>query len=159
MPLPRELTDKIQHRLHTFLTDAAPDPLRLREVVGKFGALPLTLDMGGCVALRCDGEVVSFAWDEPHEFKVENDLRVRNAALFQGSLKYPELRALVPLRPDNAAICRHCSGTGKVDFGREQSIDSVVCFAVGSAGFLPDVHRVLGHGWPRCRCHQKAQLT
>jgi hypothetical protein len=93
-----DLQSAVEDRLREFLLDAAPDPLGLRSVVERFGALPLTLDVGGCCALRFDGEIVSFAWDEPHGLAPVDDHRLGNAALYQGSLKYPELAPLVPAR-------------------------------------------------------------
>ncbi|MGH7733320.1 MAG: hypothetical protein ACREOE_06360, partial [Gemmatimonadales bacterium] len=105
-----DLADRIRQRLAEYLADSAPDPLDLRSVVAKFGGLPLTLDMGGCLAIRADGEVISFQWDEPHDVRVEQDAHWRNVALYQGSLKYPELAPLVPARPIDARPCEHCAG-------------------------------------------------
>jgi len=102
-------------------------------VVAKFGALPLTLDMGGCLAIRADGEIISFLWDEPHDVKIERDPRRRNIALYQGSLKYPELAPLVPSRPTDAKPCGNCAGIAAI---RAQGIDNVVC-ACGGLGWLP----------------------
>jgi hypothetical protein len=45
-----ELAERIRQRLAEYLAGSAPDPLDLRSVVAKFGALPLTLDMAGCLA-------------------------------------------------------------------------------------------------------------
>ena len=125
----------VAERLRAFLADTAPDPLGLRAVVEKFGSLPLILDMGGCYALRTDGEVVSFAWDEPHGLMVVDDERLRNVALHQGSLKYPELKALVPSRPSGAIDCSSCGGTGTTSLGA-RSVASVICFC-GGLGWIP----------------------
>jgi hypothetical protein len=95
-----ELAERIRQRLAEYLAGSAPDPLDLRSVVAKFGALPLTLDMGGCLAIRADGEIISFLWDEPHDAKIERDARWRNIALYQGSLKYRSWRHWSPrVRP------------------------------------------------------------
>jgi hypothetical protein len=119
-----------------FLSDPAPDPLRLREVVARFGALPLCLDLGGCTALRSDGEIISFAWDAPYGLKVEDDLRLRNAALYQGSRKYPELAVLVPARPPTARDCPHCGGSGASPLALQVGAENMVCFC-GGLGWLP----------------------
>jgi hypothetical protein len=130
-----DIESAVAERLRAFLADTAPDPLGLRAVVAKFGSLPLILDMGGCYALRRDGEVVSFAWDEPHGLAVVADDRLRNAAFYQGSLKYPELNALVPARPPNAIDCSSCGGTGTLSL-EGRSAPNVICFC-GGLGWVP----------------------
>ncbi|MGH7437917.1 MAG: hypothetical protein ACRENE_19735 [Polyangiaceae bacterium] len=128
-----DLADRIRQRLAEYLTDSAPDPLDIRSVVAKFGALPLTSDMGGCLAIRPDGKIVSFQWDEPHDAKVEQDARWRNVALYQGSLKCPELAPLVPPRPTDARPCEHCAGVAAI---RAQGIKGIVCYC-GGLRWLP----------------------
>ena len=62
-----------------FVADSNPyilfpdSPLDLRELAAASRLLPVCLDMGGCYGLRLDGEVVSFAWDEPDQIRVEHD--------------------------------------------------------------------------------------
>jgi hypothetical protein len=128
-----ELSAQIQQRLAEYLADDAPDPLGLRTIVAKFGALPLVLDMGGAEALRPDGEVITFAWDEPHEPAVVRDRRLRNIALYRGSLKYPELAPLVPVRPTNAVACTHCEELAAI----RREVRDIVCYACGGLGWLP----------------------
>jgi hypothetical protein len=136
MPLSPRLLAQVRRRLTEFLSDPKPDPLRLREVVATFGALPLCSDMGGCTALRPDGEIVSFAWDAPHGLKIEDDLRMRNAALYQGSSKYPELAVLVPARPPTARDCPHCGGSGAPLLALPAGAENIVCFC-GGLGWIP----------------------
>ena len=136
MTLPAHLENAVKDRLRAFLADTSPDPLGLRAVVAKFGALPLITDMGGCYALRLDGEVVSFAWDEPHGLAVVDDERLRNTALNQGSQRYPELAPLVPARPAEAIDCRSCGGTGIVAFEGRSLPNNVICFC-GGLGWIP----------------------
>ncbi len=128
-----DLAERIRQRLAEYLADSAADPLDLRSVVAKVGALPLTLDMGGCLAIRADGEIISFRWDEPHDVKIERDVRWRNSALYQGSLKYPELAPLVPSRPTDATPCGDCAGIAAT---RAQGIKNIVCYC-GGLGWLP----------------------
>ena len=128
-----ELADRIRTLLAEYLADSSPDPLDLRSVVAKFDALPLTLDMGGCLAIRADGEIISFQWDEPHDARVEQNAHWRNVALYQGSLKYPELSPLVPPRPTDARPCEHCAGVAAI---RAQGIKNIVCYC-GGLGWLP----------------------
>lgn len=86
--------------------------MNVRASARELNVLPLMLDMGGCFAIRSDGEVISFLWENDRDIRQENDARIRNIALFQGSKKYPELRALIPPRPPEATTCSQCNGTG-----------------------------------------------
>jgi hypothetical protein len=95
------------------------------------------MDMGGCVALRPDGNVVSFLWDEPHGLKVQNDVLWRNRALYQGSRKYPELTVLVPARPPEAEDCPQCGGSGTPRLALEAGIENLVCSCGGLGWVLP----------------------
>jgi hypothetical protein len=61
------LSTIIEHLVDEFLADPSPDPLGLRQIVSRVQMLPLFLDMGGCYALRPDGDLVSFAWDAPND--------------------------------------------------------------------------------------------
>lgn len=125
----------VEDRIRAFLSSEAHDPLDLRVVVAKFGVLPLIMDMGGCFALRANGEVVSFAWDEPHQLAVVSDERLRNVALCQGSLKYPELAAAVPRRTPDSIDCPSCGGTGTLPIAGK-NVANVVCFC-GGLGWVP----------------------
>jgi hypothetical protein len=143
MLIPQALIQKIEARLEEFISDPSPcvakfdEPIDVRKVAAELRILPLIFEMGGCYALRSNGEVVSFSWDDPYNVEVENDARIRNSALFQGSQKYPELSELVPPRPQDARDCSYCKGTGIVqglppDFPMER----IVCYC-GGLGWVP----------------------
>src|SRR5262249_17155459 len=121
--------------LEPFLVDLEP-PLDLRALAGELRLLPVMLDSGGCFALRPDGHVLSLLWDEPHELRIEQDERVRNIALYQGSLKYPGLSHLVPTRPSGAIPCPACDGTGRVRGLPNGLAEKIVC-SCGGLGWLP----------------------
>lgn len=123
-------------KLDEFTDESTPDPSDLRETVAQLEVLPLMLDWGGCYALRSDGQVISFLWDVPMEVRVENDLRIRNIALFQGSKKYPELMALIPPKPSNAVECSGCDGTGIEKTTAKMGFDNFVCYC-GGVGWIP----------------------
>lgn len=91
---------------------AVDDKLGLRAFAEQHQALPLLSDMGGSRALRHDGEVVVFSWDDPQKVWVEEDERARIMVVIAGSRIYPELRLLVPPRPKMARDCPQCRGTG-----------------------------------------------
>jgi hypothetical protein len=119
--------------LKQFLADSSPDPLSLRKLAAEIQALPLVADMGGCYAIRCNGDIVSFAWDSPGELRLEEDPRIRNMAIFQGSKKHPALRALVPPRPADARDCPHCGGRGALPAPMPEN---VICYC-GGLGWVP----------------------
>lgn len=129
-------TEAIKKRIGELILDRSPDPNGLREAAAKLGALPIFWDAGGCFALRPDGVIVSFLWDERDAVRVEDDPRVRNVALFRGSKKYPELEALI-VKPAGAALCPHCGGTGREPTAVKLNLeDSIVCYC-GGLGWLP----------------------
>ena len=122
--------------LEEFINGSFPDPNGLREIAARLEILPLMLDWGGCYALRSNGQVITFLWDEANDVRVENDLRICNIALFQGSKKYSELKALIPPKPNSALKCHVCGGTGVVPISIESGIDNLVCYC-GGLGWVP----------------------
>jgi hypothetical protein len=124
--------NQIALALKQFLAATSPDPMGLRKIAADLQALPLMLDMGGCFAVRCNGEVISFAWDTPAEVRVEKDPRIRNIVFFQGSQKYPSLRFLILPRLADAVDCPQCGGTRKMDI----PIKDLVCYC-GGLGWVP----------------------
>ena len=133
-----EIAKQIEARLSEFVTATTPDLGELRQIAAALGALPLIQGLGGGYAIRPDGEIISFPWDDPSDVQVENDVRMRNMALYQGSKEYPELSVLIPSRPPDALECPYCKGTGTVadlpaDFKFREYI---VCYC-GGLGWLP----------------------
>ena len=55
-------------------------PLNMRALAAQLSVLPVMLDMGGVMALRSDGEVVCFTWDEPERLELESDVRIRRVS-------------------------------------------------------------------------------
>jgi len=125
----------ISQLIAQFLSDETPDTLGLREIARRTNVLPVVLDMGGCLALRPSGEIVSFPWDNASDIRVETCPRIRNLAFFQGSKKFPALRALVPARPSNAVDCSHCRGQSEL-VGLPEN---VVCYCGGLGWLTPDM--------------------
>jgi len=107
--------------------------------VETLDALPLYSDWGGGVALRSDGELIGFLWDEPQSIKVETDSHLRFLAVVVGSEKFPELACLAPLRSADDRDCPICDGTGEVAGLAAAGIDTKIlrCYC-GGAGWLPD---------------------
>ena len=136
---------KIEAALRAYIANPEPyligseNGFDLRGLAAELNALPMFLDFGGCYAIRVDGEIVSFVWDEPYSLKPENDPRIRNLVLFQGARKYPELDELVPKRPPEAEDCSHCGGTGIEPMNEKLGFDEemIICYC-GGLGWLPE---------------------
>ncbi|MGE0128833.1 MAG: hypothetical protein AB7U82_12200 [Blastocatellales bacterium] len=126
----------IARLLKEFLAESAPSQLDLRRIAAEANALPLFTEMGGVYAINTHGDIISFSWDSLELPKEETDPRIRNIVLFQGSKKYPEIRCLIPEKPDDARICPHCQGTGIEPFSAKHNVDGVVCYC-GGLGWIP----------------------
>ncbi|MDX2043859.1 MAG: hypothetical protein SF097_21770 [Acidobacteriota bacterium] len=116
--------------------ESLPDPNGVNGVCRELGLLPLMFDMSGCYAIRANGEIVSFLYDDKRDLRLETDPRILNIALFQGSKKYPELNVLIPSKPDDAVECPHCDGTGNEKWSAKHGLDFIVCYC-GGLGWLP----------------------
>lgn len=92
--------------------------------------------MGGVYALKPNGEIVSASWDDVECLRVENDQRIRNIALFQGSKKYPELSELIDANPHTNHLCPHCKGTGIAPIPTGVRGENFVCYC-GGLGWVP----------------------
>ncbi len=133
----RDLARRITELIQDFLEGSEPDLLNLRNLAAKKNVLPLVWDMGGVFTINPKTEIVSFAWDEWDDPKVESDLRLRNNALFGGSRKYPELENLIQ-KPEDACVCPHCGGSGIDPNAEKLNTDAIVCYC-GGLGWVPAV--------------------
>jgi hypothetical protein len=95
-------------------------------------ALPLIVDMGGCIALRPTGELISFDWDNEKEATLDVGPYNTHIARGVGSRKYPEIDGLAPVRPAQAKTCPLCGGSGSPEPGAS----NVVC-RCGGLGWVP----------------------
>ncbi len=149
MDISTEQSALISKLIADYITGPAPDPNNLRQLAAAESVLPLQVDMGGVVAinargdiisfpftLKASGEIVAFPLDEAEHPRLESDPRIRNVALFQGSKKYPELKDLVPTKPDDARVCPHCGGTGIDPYATKLKMDNIVCYC-GGLGWIP----------------------
>lgn len=122
-------------KLQELLNETTPDLPGIRVRARELNVLPLMCDWGGCYAIRSNGELIVFLWDE-EDVRPETNARIRNIALFQGGKKYPELKALIPPRSPEAKDCSYCNGTGIVPIAAELQVDNIVCYC-GGLGWLP----------------------
>jgi hypothetical protein len=129
------LNEQIAARLKEYMLDPDHDALNLRKLAERFEALPLCVDWEKCWALRPDGQVVVFSHEgaDP-QMRTEEDSRMINVALFQGSLTYPEIKHLVPVRPANAKDCPFCPSEGKPSANVEHQ--TMICYC-GGLGWIP----------------------
>jgi hypothetical protein len=143
MSISPELSKKIELELNEFVEKYEPylifdGEINLRKVAADQGILPVLLDMGGCYAIRPNGEIVSFLWDEPYKLEVEKDQRNLNTALFAAVEMYPRLAELSPVRAPDSVECLTCKGTGVDQWLIENGIDpkNFRCYC-GGLGWLP----------------------
>jgi hypothetical protein len=132
----------IEERIAEFLTDDDPRLGWLRDGVREHRFLPLYLGWLATLGIRPDGSMVS--WEQEEEGQPLTPLTdpyyVR-MALFQGSLKYPELAARVPARPREAVDCAPCRGTGRLD-----PRPDVICSCGGLGWTIPGEERDISIG-------------
>jgi hypothetical protein len=130
------LKRQIETRIKEFLNSTDPDNFDLRRIAAQMLVLPILLDMGGCYALRPGGELISFAWDDEKDHRTEQDRRIRNIALHQGSKKYPELKELISNKTVDDIDCPHCNGTGTLPINEELGVKNILCYC-GGLGWIP----------------------
>lgn len=136
MAIAEVIAEKISERVKAYVIPANPDISEAIKVALEIEALPMLMDAGGVFALKPDGEIIAILWDKPQDLRVENDERVRNVVLFQGSKKYPELASLVPSRSSHARLCTACNGTGIAPVPPGVSSEHFVCYC-GGLGWIP----------------------
>jgi hypothetical protein len=124
------LSAALQTQIGTWLREYLAQPHLDHDLrdVAAFGALPLYSDPGGCIALRPDGRVVQVFWRKPEASFQDAPPSWRTVALVSGAARYPELRELLPKRPEQAPDCPNCVA-GRLEDG---SICGV-CFGLGFA--------------------------
>jgi hypothetical protein len=88
-------------------------PLRMEDV--DFTAIDLYGGPGGGHALRSDGIVLYWGEDTELEYEVELNPGWRIGALVIGSERIPELKEVLPRRPEGSRHCDDCSGQGFTD--------------------------------------------
>jgi hypothetical protein len=90
-------------------------------------ALPVYTGVGSTLLISESGEILSYD-DEQESVRPESDEVWRSIALVSAARRYPELRALLPARPEGAPECDQCAGTG--------SVKRFACGRCGGLGWL-----------------------
>jgi len=133
MGLASEIREWLTVRIDAFARDPE-EPEYLRFHVSRHSVLPILIGWTGFWGLRADGEIWLVDTEDGPEPAVELDERLQRTALYQGAKKYPDLRPLVPERPEGASDCPHCVCTGRIDVPGFPP-DTIVCYC-GGFGWL-----------------------
>ena len=128
----------IVNATHQYIAERAETHPEIATFVKTLDALPLHASWGGGVAIRSDGELIGFLWDEPQSIKVETDPHLRFLALVEGSQSHTELACLATMRTADDRDCPLCDGTGRLRELEEAGVDtkSIRCYC-GGTGWLP----------------------
>lgn len=129
-----ELSRRISQLIDEYVVQGSDDP-KMRRLVTQQKVLPLYRSMADVVAIKANGDIVSFLWDDTSHGQIESDARIRNAALFQGSKKYPELEVLIE-KPATARVCSYCKGSGIAPLAETLNGEGIVCYC-GGLGWVP----------------------
>jgi hypothetical protein len=128
-----ELTDAqaafVAERIARFAVEQG-DSNWLVEYVEKYRILPLYIGWTETIGIMSDGAIRKFSADgdcsEYEGLRVEESSTAVLASLVRGARKYPELQTIIPARPDNAATCEDCAGSGVFE-----KMPSVICSCGG----------------------------
>ena len=129
------LNIRIEELIKRALTSDRPWPM-VAAIAKEYHALAVYCDMGGCLAIRSDGEVLCVPDDPATPVHIETDPLQRNLALVQASRRYPELQGLYPKRPADARSCLECGGTGRHPITAHAGFEAIIC-KCGGTGWLP----------------------
>jgi hypothetical protein len=105
------LARRIAELIRAFQAGGAPHDWQ-QELACRFDALPVYGDLGGALLLRPDAEVLAVAWDSESVAHVAEP-RERILGLAVAADEFPELRPLLPRRPETAVSCPACGGGGR----------------------------------------------
>jgi hypothetical protein len=129
-------SDVLDAELRRYLASSEASGSDEHRAAAEHGLLPLFSDFVGCWALSLAGELVFVPWDEPHRVEIVSGHSVNavgtNAALAQGSMRYPALASIRPVRPADAVPCTACDGSGRLPNAPE----NLLCACAG-LGWLP----------------------
>jgi len=139
MSAKQHFAELIELGLTEFLAESQPDNLELRELAANLHVLPVYSSWFRCLAIRPDGEVISFdiatrsGVKPPGDIRIEEHAVTRNLAFDKGSKKFHALRPLAPQRPSEAADCSNCDGHGEFPVKHLM----MLCSHCGGLGWVP----------------------
>jgi hypothetical protein len=130
------VTEKISGRLRLYLSGVVQKWPGWDPEARSLQALPILPDLFTAYFLRPDGElfVVDFSEDEPKP-RIEKDIHRKVTVINVATEWFPELKDLLPCRPDDAQDCPDCNGAGKFSFndyyGQPASLPCPKCMSLG----------------------------
>ena len=80
-------------------------------------ALPVYSDVGGSLLLAPNGDILCLPTDSHGPPTLERDPQWQLVARVKAAEKYPQLKALLPIRDDQSVQCHSCNGSGAVSVG------------------------------------------
>ena len=129
-------SNQVERALQKYLAAPGDASREVHSAARRHGVLPLWSDMGGCLVLRPDGEILTFGWDTPGQLEdVSSELDDRqlvHAARVHAASHFPDIDGLRPVKPHDAVVCPGCHGAGRLPDVPE----NVVCMC-GGAGWMP----------------------
>lgn len=128
------LIGRIEELIRWALTQDHPWPIA--AIAKDHHALTVYCDLGGCLAIQPDGDVLCIPDDPGMPVHIETDPLQRNLAFVQASKRYPELADLFPTRPVDAQPCSECDGSGIHPITAHGGFEAFIC-RCGGTGWLP----------------------
>ena len=101
------------------------------EIARERQALPVCTKPGLTMFLHPGGTVLTHIGDFGAEVDATDDPGWRWIAAIEAKELYPELRILIPDRPDNAPTCPACKGSGQLSFPAENPSRCGTCWGLG----------------------------
>lgn len=133
-------SEAVREELEMYLQLPSETPDGAIDWTRHHRVLPLMGDFVGCWGLTSAAQLVFYSWDDPERLdEVDGsaqELPLINAALVEGSRRYPRLAALRPPRPPDAVPCTSCDGSGRIP----NTPSNVQCLCAG-LGWLPSATR------------------
>lgn len=82
-----------------------------RDVARRTGGLPVYCDIGGCLVISSEGDVLEFAFADDRVTGMLDGESIRLARAIAAE-RYPQLSKL---RPVDGELCTACAGTGRLE--------------------------------------------
>ncbi len=135
-PVPINTSKEISERLQRYLEGEQNRWSGFEAEARSLGALPIHISLFTSYFIRPDGELFSFDLGEKDsEPNIVKDMATRLIVIHAATEWLPELKALLPQRPDNACDCLGCGGRGELPFvdyyGRQVPVPCPKCMSLG----------------------------
>ena len=128
--------EKIRERLRLYLSGEVQKWPGFDSEAHELQALPILWDLFSVYFLRPDAELfeVDYFEAEPKP-KIEKDIHTKVTVINVATEWFPELKDLLPCRPDDAQECPDCNGAGRLSikdyYGQPASLACPKCMTLG----------------------------